>query len=200
MKSRRRVKMGVRGSITIESVVAFPFACMCLLLMAMLLRDIGYKDQLSQQLHGYGEQISRSHIQSEGELWGVSVVAAPLLGTAIPGQVRLESATLRSDGSYQIAMKWTRALPIVGDVQTRVHTVGRVLYLGNRSLAQGEDALVYVTSTGQKYHLMGCQHLAKSATAILKSEALKQGYEPCWHCVGGLKPFEPAPKGVDADP
>ena len=41
---------------------------------------------------------------------------------------------------------------------------------------------VYITSTGDKYHIWGCQYLYDSAIAILLLEAKQKGYTPCSVC------------------
>lgn len=41
---------------------------------------------------------------------------------------------------------------------------------------------VYITKTGSKYHVDGCQYLSKSQIAISLSDAKSQGYEPCKKC------------------
>ena len=41
---------------------------------------------------------------------------------------------------------------------------------------------VYITNTGSKYHLSGCQYLRKSQISINLEEAIKKGYEPCEKC------------------
>ncbi len=47
-----------------------------------------------------------------------------------------------------------------------------------------EDAVVYVTLTGKKYHAKGCRtlHRSKTITEIKQSEAVRQGYGPCKVC------------------
>jgi hypothetical protein len=44
------------------------------------------------------------------------------------------------------------------------------------------DYTVYITESGSKYHKSGCQYLGESSTAILKSEAIEQGYTACSVC------------------
>jgi uncharacterized protein YcfL len=44
------------------------------------------------------------------------------------------------------------------------------------------DETVYITNSGNKYHKEGCKSLQKSKKAIKKSEAIKEGYEPCHIC------------------
>jgi hypothetical protein len=44
-----------------------------------------------------------------------------------------------------------------------------------------EDPTVYVTRTGSKYHVAGCQYLRKSAIPMKLSEAV-EGYSPCSRC------------------
>jgi hypothetical protein len=41
---------------------------------------------------------------------------------------------------------------------------------------------VYVAAGGTKYHVLGCQYLNKSRTAISLSEAKSQGLTPCKVC------------------
>lgn len=45
-----------------------------------------------------------------------------------------------------------------------------------------QTVTVYVTNTGEKYHLSGCSSLRKSKIPIELSDALTQGYEPCKRC------------------
>lgn len=46
----------------------------------------------------------------------------------------------------------------------------------------GGGDTVYITNTGTKYHLGGCQYLKDSKIAIDRSDAIAQGYEPCKKC------------------
>lgn len=41
---------------------------------------------------------------------------------------------------------------------------------------------VYITRTGEKYHLDGCRHLSKSKIPTTLGEAKARGYEPCGTC------------------
>lgn len=41
---------------------------------------------------------------------------------------------------------------------------------------------VYITNTGEKYHISSCHYLRKSKTAIELKDALAQGYAPCKVC------------------
>ncbi len=45
-----------------------------------------------------------------------------------------------------------------------------------------ESAIVYITSTGTKYHQAGCQHLRHSRIPITLAEAGKRGYNACSIC------------------
>ena len=44
------------------------------------------------------------------------------------------------------------------------------------------DTTVYITKTGAKYHMAGCEYLKGSGTQIRLSDAKAQGYEPCAAC------------------
>ncbi|MDR0514378.1 MAG: MBL fold metallo-hydrolase [Coriobacteriaceae bacterium] len=47
------------------------------------------------------------------------------------------------------------------------------------------DEIVYVTDTGEKYHLDGCRYLAKSQHPMTRSDAQRHGYTPCSVCRPG---------------
>lgn len=42
--------------------------------------------------------------------------------------------------------------------------------------------MVYITSSGKKYHLEGCTMLRKTKRKMELNEALKKGYTPCQIC------------------
>jgi hypothetical protein len=42
--------------------------------------------------------------------------------------------------------------------------------------------IVYVTNTGEKYHVDGCRYLSRSQNAITLQEAKNEGYTPCSVC------------------
>jgi len=44
------------------------------------------------------------------------------------------------------------------------------------------DPIVYITSTGDKYHVDGCRFLEHSKIPILLSDAVRRGYIPCRVC------------------
>jgi hypothetical protein len=44
------------------------------------------------------------------------------------------------------------------------------------------DIIVYITDTGTKYHVEGCQYLAQSKYEVTLAEAKARGFEPCKKC------------------
>ncbi|MEI0492030.1 Ada metal-binding domain-containing protein [Brachyspira intermedia] len=48
--------------------------------------------------------------------------------------------------------------------------------------ASSQEKIVYITRTGEKYHLEHCSSLRRSKIKITLSEAIKKGYEPCKRC------------------
>jgi cell division septation protein DedD len=48
--------------------------------------------------------------------------------------------------------------------------------------AKPVEVTVYVTKTGEKYHISSCSYLAKSKISISLSAAKKQGYTACSRC------------------
>jgi hypothetical protein len=47
---------------------------------------------------------------------------------------------------------------------------------------QSTDVTVYITKTGEKYHVGSCSYLRQSKISISLSEAKRQGYTPCSRC------------------
>lgn len=45
-----------------------------------------------------------------------------------------------------------------------------------------QEAIVYVTRTGSKYHTADCSYLRYSSIPMKKSEALAEGYSACSRC------------------
>lgn len=186
---------GTQGSLTIEAALSFPLFMIGMVLLLLLLRDIGHKDKIQMDLLGVSEQLSRIEINSSVELAALSLAAVPFveLGereTLIPFYPKLHP-----DGRFQVSYLWTRDFPIVGKKSQVIQMSGRGIYLGNRDVSDLKAKTVYVTDNGKKYHLSDCRYLKKSAHAMNENEALKQKYEPCWICIGGLELFEKAPGG-----
>ena len=50
------------------------------------------------------------------------------------------------------------------------------------SSSYGDSVTVYVTDTGSKYHMAGCQYLRQSQHARTLSQAKSQGYTACSRC------------------
>jgi endonuclease/exonuclease/phosphatase family metal-dependent hydrolase len=55
-------------------------------------------------------------------------------------------------------------------------------YSNTVSIKLGGSTTVYITETGTKYHLAGCQYLSKSKIPITLREACAKGYSPCSVC------------------
>jgi methylphosphotriester-DNA--protein-cysteine methyltransferase len=48
--------------------------------------------------------------------------------------------------------------------------------------AAGQDTVVYITKTGEKYHTGQCSSLKKSRISISLGDAVAKGYGPCQRC------------------
>ena len=58
-----------------------------------------------------------------------------------------------------------------------------LLQLKNVHVIYKTDAeTVYVTHAGTKYHKDGCTHLNDTKLKLSRTEAIRQGYEPCAVC------------------
>ena len=51
-----------------------------------------------------------------------------------------------------------------------------------KEASEEQSTTVYITSTGEKYHLDGCQYLRQSKIAISLYDAKNQGYTACSRC------------------
>ncbi|MDR2079371.1 MAG: hypothetical protein LBP74_06605 [Treponema sp.] len=48
--------------------------------------------------------------------------------------------------------------------------------------AASADTTVYITRTGEKYHVASCSSLRKSKIAISLGDAVRRAYGPCGRC------------------
>lgn len=188
-----------RGVLSVEAALTFPLFMMGMVLLILLLRDIGQKDQIQMQLQGVSEQISRIEVNSALELEALALAAVPFVKVGEQATLMPIYPKLYPDGSFKITYLWTRHFPVVGSKSQRISISGRGLYLGSRGVEQIASKIVFITATGNKYHLKHCRYLAKSSFSIKEDEALHQKYSPCWICIGGLEPFEKAPGGELGD-
>lgn len=186
---------GTSGSLTVEAALSFPLFMIAMVLLLLLLKDIGHKDKIQMDLLGVSEQLSRIELNSGTELMALSLAAVPFIELGEHETLIPVYPKLYPDGRFQVSYLWTRDFPIVGKKSQVIKMTGRGLYLGNRDVADLKSKTVYVTDNGEKYHLRDCKYLKKSANAMDEKEALKQKYEPCWICIGGLDLFEKAPGG-----
>jgi micrococcal nuclease len=77
------------------------------------------------------------------------------------------------------------------DVEKRIfrRSIAAILLLFAVTItACAEEAVVYITETGRKYHREGCRYLERSKIPIRLSTAVSMGYEPCNHCGPPLPP------------
>ena len=57
-----------------------------------------------------------------------------------------------------------------------------VCMIAAAGFAAGQDTIVYITKTGEKYHTGQCSSLKKTKIPISLGEAVAKGYEPCQRC------------------
>jgi len=51
-----------------------------------------------------------------------------------------------------------------------------------QSTAQIPQVMVWITETGERYHLSSCRHLSSSSLEVTLEHALEQGLTPCATC------------------
>ena len=64
-------------------------------------------------------------------------------------------------------------------IQAHSSELHGVCYVGQRNKV---EQTVFITRTGERYHLGDCRYLRQSKIAIKKSEATSRGYTPCKVC------------------
>ena len=57
----------------------------------------------------------------------------------------------------------------------------------SKAAVRPEDAELFVTKSGDKFHLAGCSYLSKSCIAITYDEAMEKGFSPCSRCFKDIK-------------
>lgn len=182
-----------RGSLSIEaslSVLIFAIAMMSLL---MMLSAYGYKEKVHQQLYETVQQMTLVDLQNSAECYGLAVAITAIKNPKDTHGLYVSGANLEKDGNFKVRMSWQIKLPIGSSYHQNYELSGRLITRGFDGISCVSEQEVYITKTGNKYHLKNCNHLRLSCEPIKRSEAIQNGYEPCWHCVGGLKPFEEAP-------
>jgi beta-lactamase superfamily II metal-dependent hydrolase len=97
--------------------------------------------------------------------------AVRILSTWRAGDITL---TILSSGA--VRWRWTGKGPGVTTGASAVDATAP------GTTAGGADPVVFITSTGEKYHRRGCRYLARSMIPLRLSVAKARGYEPCSVC------------------
>ncbi len=182
-----------RGSVSIEAVISVMIFTFAVASLILLMIDLRSQERVRQAAFEVSRQMAVIDVQNEMQCFAL----AEILWVANPNMkdehILVTGVDLSEDGTFEIKMRWQLELPFGQKIHHRYSVKNRLLTRGFDGVSQNEDSLVYITNTGAKYHISGCFHLSKSQETMTKKEAVKNGYSPCWHCIGGLKPFEKAP-------
>lgn len=54
---------------------------------------------------------------------------------------------------------------------------------GGKVVKSGSPEYVFITETGECYHLLGCKYVSDNATMIYILDAIAKGYRPCSYCL-----------------
>lgn len=79
----------------------------------------------------------------------------------------------------------TQAMDMVGNEESGRTNVAIQILEGKVPTADNSsdsEVTVYITNTGAKYHLYGCQYLKKSCIPVTLAQAKAWGYTPCKRC------------------
>lgn len=105
--------------------------------------------------------------QSQGATWGQIKALHEKISYL---QAQIDVLTKRLDMLEEAIAKIERTRPTLSDERQEEPQPAE------------DDVMVYITTTGKKYHRAGCSYLKRSAIPIKKSEAVKRGYTPCSRC------------------
>ena len=182
-----------RGSLSVEASMSIMVFVVAMGSLLLILSDLGYKEKVHQTLYETVQQMTLIDLQSSSECYGLASGLVLVKHPKDAKGLHVSQAVLSDNGTFTVRLSWRTRLPVGGNYEQQCQLTGRVITRGFDGISCVKGIEVYVTNTGKKYHLKGCNHLRLSCQPMLRSEAIKNGYEPCWHCVGGLKPFEEAP-------
>lgn len=185
-----------RGSITVESSIGLLVFVTAMISLMLIIQNVGFAEAVHQSLYETVEEVSAVDIQSDGECLALSSIL--FYSKLEPNQVLAKQlvitrADLSATGEVSLSVSWRTHLPMGGNFKQNYTLKCRLLTRGADGTASEITQQVYVTQTGSKYHVLGCNHLRSSSIPMSRKEAIENDYTPCWHCIGGLKPFEPAP-------
>lgn len=195
--NRLFLKLNQRGSVTIEASISLLVFVMAAVSLLLLLRDYAYKERVHQELYEVVQQMAQVDLQTNAECYGLAALL--LSSRSVSGdshQLKVTRTELEPDGSFKVHLGWKNTIPLGGSYR-------QAWQMGSRLITRGHDGQsgagqrVYVTETGQKYHLKDCLHLRRSSIQMSREEAVAGGFKPCWHCIGGLEPFEKAPDQLE---
>lgn len=182
-----------RGSVSVEAAISLMIFIMAVAGLIYLMGDLQTQEKVRQGTFEVSRQMASVDLQNDAQCMALAQLLWATNENVKGEKVLLTGAHLEPDGIFELEVKWHLALPLGHKIKHTYDLKNRLLTRGYDGISQNEEAIVYVTETGGKYHLSGCYHLAKSQRTMAKKEAVKNGYGPCWHCVGGLEPFEKAP-------
>ena len=120
--------------------------------------------------HGHPDPLTISRLVKGG----VAVYRTDLNGTI----------TASSDGK-KVSVATTRTPPAAEKGKAGAGNLAPIAATGAGAVVAkpaATSATVYITRTGEKYHLAGCRYLARSQIPIKLADAKAQGYTPCSVC------------------
>lgn len=95
---------------------------------------------------------------------------------------------LQEEARYAKRGLWSNPNPIPPwDFRAGVRSTPIATPLATRAMAHSGQ-IVYITNTGNMYHLRGCRYLRQSVTPIDLADARRKGYAPCSVCTMGAEP------------
>ncbi len=185
-----------RGSVSVEGAISVMIFIMAVACLIYLMRDLQTQEKVRQGTFEVSRQMALVDMQNDVQCFALAQLLWAANENVKGEKILISSAHLDKDGTFQLKVKWHLDLPLGQRISHEYILKNRLLTRGFDGISQNEEAVVYVTQTGGKYHLNGCYHLSKSQITMTKKEAVENGYEPCLHCIGGLEPFEKAPGTV----
>lgn len=113
-------------------------------------------------------------------IWSQSQLQDAFKGDHLITKINTSQSYLDNEEIYMWHVTYEVALPLLSLKKTAVLPVASVY---DKRINQTNDLTLYITRTGECYHLETCYHLRQSKIKTTKSEAIENGYRPCKVCL-----------------
>lgn len=131
--------------------------------------DVIYKGSSSVSFDGEIDKSIAIRIEKDSESMAAVAAAKAEAEAKVKAEAEAKAKAEQEAAAQRVADEQAAAAAAVAASQAQ-------------SSSDGGETTVYITNTGEKYHMSGCQYLRKSKIAIGLGNAQAQGYTACSKC------------------